>query len=229
MIFGTGFGNAQGQVGRVTFGGDRRRNRPVAGRTRASRLKYRWDRWWGSAGADTDRTAAGRRAHGDRRGERAGHDRSQDPQQPRPSFISPAAAATSVARVRACPTTTAVPARAGARSTAKPTIAATSRTSTSAISTTTATSTFSTCRVPCTAGDPQNPGAQAGFSPAGCGDPVNFPDRLFINDGSGRFTDITGGADGNYDTAGDNPLPFFHASAPTTPTWRTSTTTATWT
>lgn len=58
---------------------------------------------------------------------------------------------------------------------------------------------------------PGDPGAQAGFSPTGCGSPLNFPDRLFVNDGSGRFSDITGGADGNYGTAADNPLPFFHS------------------
>ena len=65
---------------------------------------------------------------------------------------------------------------------------------------------------PCRPADPGGtPATRPGFSPAGCGAPVNFPDRLFINDGSGRFTDITGGADGDYDTAADNPLPFFHS------------------
>ena len=58
-------------------------------------------------------------------------------------------------------------------------------------------------------------GVMPGYSPGQCpsvgGTPVNFPDRLFTNDGGGRFTDITGGADGDYDTAGDNPLPFFHS------------------
>lgn len=64
---------------------------------------------------------------------------------------------------------------------------------------------------PMRATDPMTPGGGAGFSPAGCGAPVNFPDRLFVNDGAGRFSDLTGGADANYTTAGDNPLPFFHS------------------
>ncbi len=63
---------------------------------------------------------------------------------------------------------------------------------------------------------PSDPGGVIpGFSPGDCpsagGTPVNFPDRLFINDGSGQFVDITGGADGDYDTPADNPLPLFHS------------------
>ncbi|MEK6279380.1 MAG: S8 family serine peptidase [Acidobacteriota bacterium] len=64
---------------------------------------------------------------------------------------------------------------------------------------------------PMKASDPMDPGGGAGYSPAGCAAPVNFPDRLFINSGTGQFTDITGGADNNYGTAADNPLPFFHS------------------
>lgn len=44
-----------------------------------------------------------------------------------------------------------------------------------------------------------------------CSSPVNFPDRLFINEGNGRYRDHTGGADGDYATADDNPLPYFHS------------------
>ncbi len=63
---------------------------------------------------------------------------------------------------------------------------------------------------------PSDPGGVIpGFSPGNCpsvgGTPVNFPDRLFTNDGSGRYTDITGGPDGDYNTTGDNPLPPFHS------------------
>ena len=63
---------------------------------------------------------------------------------------------------------------------------------------------------------PSDPGGVVpGFSPGDCpsvgGTPVDFPDRLFINDGSGRFDDVTGGPDGDYDTAADNPLPPFHS------------------
>lgn len=64
---------------------------------------------------------------------------------------------------------------------------------------------------PMQADDPMTPGGGAGYSPTGCGAPVNFPDRLFLNNGSGRFSDITGGTDGSYGTAADNPLPFFNS------------------
>ena len=64
---------------------------------------------------------------------------------------------------------------------------------------------------PMRATDPATPGEGAGYSPTGCSAPVNFPDRIFLNNGSGEYTDITGGADGNYGTAADNPLPFFHS------------------
>jgi hypothetical protein len=64
---------------------------------------------------------------------------------------------------------------------------------------------------PLTPDDPD--GVIPGFSPGNCpsigGTPVDFPDRLFLNDGSGRFTDITGGPDGDYDTEADNPFPHF--------------------
>ena len=64
---------------------------------------------------------------------------------------------------------------------------------------------------PLTPDDPD--GVIPGFSPGNCpsdgGTPVDFPDRLFLNDGSGRFSDITGGADGDYETEADNPLPHF--------------------
>ena len=50
-----------------------------------------------------------------------------------------------------------------------------------------------------------------GLIPGTCSDPVRFPDRLFINDGAGRFEDITGGADGDYNTEADNPMPFFQS------------------
>ncbi len=61
---------------------------------------------------------------------------------------------------------------------------------------------------------PDDPGGVIpGFSPGNCpsigGTPVDFPDRVFLNDGSGRFEDITGGPDGDYDTEADNPLPHF--------------------
>ncbi|HXT22749.1 MAG TPA: VCBS repeat-containing protein, partial [Thermoanaerobaculia bacterium] len=53
-------------------------------------------------------------------------------------------------------------------------------------------------------GFPGSPVGGAGLSPTGCaaagGDPVNFPDRLFVNDGAGHFGDITGAA-----------LPSFHS------------------
>ncbi len=34
-----------------------------------------------------------------------------------------------------------------------------------------------------------------------------FPDRLLLNDGTGRYVDLTGGADGDWSTKGDNPVP----------------------
>lgn len=64
---------------------------------------------------------------------------------------------------------------------------------------------------PMKASDPDTPGGGAGFSPASCASPVNFPDRIFTNNGTGQFTDITGGADGNYSTPADNPMPLFHS------------------
>ncbi len=43
-------------------------------------------------------------------------------------------------------------------------------------------------------------------------DPVNdfdFPDRLLINQGGGQYRDLTGGADANWSTKGNNPVPDF--------------------
>ena len=59
--------------------------------------------------------------------------------------------------------------------------------------------------------DPPTPGAGAGYSPTGCGAPVFYPDTLFLNDGSGQFADITGGADMDMETEADNPMPHFHS------------------
>lgn len=42
-----------------------------------------------------------------------------------------------------------------------------------------------------------------------CDNPFQFTDRLLINTGSGQFTDVTGGADFNWSTKGDNPVPDF--------------------